>query len=375
MRRGTKRRLYEVQSTFVRRQLGARSLRPKHGLRKVVVLGAGVSRPFGLPLANALLGDMIQWHQLRGHIAPLERVFDFLEYFYPAFRRDGSWFPPAEDVLAMMEVALEYCKIRSPSSRGNPWREEEVKSRRSSLLRLLCEYLWSFQETINFRDFSIFRQFVRTNGARIIYITFNYDLLLETALSAEKIPFTYGLQFPSRGVAVLKPHGSINWYKKKTKLHPDVETFNLGECRDQRGNKLHEPGEGIKVCLTLNPRTLHFTKWKEPVIIPPTPMKQIENPDLKRIWAAFSSAIHTAKRLEVIGYSLPVADRLARLVLRKAGPPHSHSRRIIVVNPGKVKKTYQDAISRTCQFERLFFHDWITCGYGESGLSGPRGHV
>jgi hypothetical protein len=354
--------LSQIQSTLLRKPLAARSLPPKHGLRKVVVLGAGVSRSFGLPLANDLLKDMIEWQKPRGKDKQLALIFDFLEYFYPAFRRNRAWFPPAEDVLAMMEVALEYGKIRSPTSRGNPWREDEVLKRRSTFLRLLCEYLWSFQERIRLSDFARFQEFVRLNGSSVIYITFNYDLLLESALSAEQIPFSYALQFNANEVAVLKPHGSINWFKRATKLADGVEVFDLGSHIDPWGVTKNDPGDCIKACLTLDPATLRFQKWKEPVIVPPTPMKQIENPDLKRIWASFSSAVHATPRLEIIGYSLPVADRLARLVLRKAGPPHHHSRKIMVVNPGRVKKVYCEAIWKGCKFERIKFDAWVSRG-------------
>lgn len=306
------------------------------------------------------------WHKSRGQEDRLVPVINFLEYFYPAFRRDRLWCPPAEDVLAMMEVALEYYKIRSPISKGNRWRDDIVRSMRSRLLRLLCEYLWSFQESIRLSEFGTFRNFVRANGNQVIYITFNYDLLLESALSAEQIPFCYTLQFPPDGVAVLKPHGSINWFQKATKLPPSVPAYDLGSHIDPRGVEEHEQAECIQVCLTLDPKVLGFRTWKEPVIIPPTPTKQIENPDLRRIWASFASAVHTTKHLEIIGYSLPAADRLARLVLRKAGPPHSHRRRITVVNPGRVKKNYRETISKTCKFERLFFSDWVARGSGEA---------
>lgn len=354
--------LSRLQSTLLRKPLAARSLPQKHGLRKVVVLGAGVSRSFGLPLANDLLKDMIEWQAPRGKDKQLALIFDFLEYFYPAFRRNRAWFPPAEDVLAMMDVALEYGKIRSPTSRGNPWRDDEVLKRQSTFLRLLCEYLWSFQERVCVSDFAKFREFVRLNGTSVIYITFNYDLLLESALSAEQIPFSYTLQFKANEVAVLKPHGSINWFKKATRLADGVDVFDLGSHIDPWGKTKGDPGDCIKVCLTLDPATLRFKKWKEPVIVPPTPMKQIGNPDLKRIWASFSSAVHATPRLEIIGYSLPVADRLARLVLRKAGPPHHHNRKIMVVNPGLVKKVYREAIWKGCKFERIMFNDWVARG-------------
>lgn len=355
-------RLSEIESTLVCKPLAARSLPHSHGLRKVVVLGAGVSKSFGLPLADGLLKEMIEWQKSRGKESALARIFEFLEYFYPSFRRGRSWFPPAEDVLAMMEVALEYCTIRSSTSRGNPWREDEVMSRRSTFLRLLCEYLWSFQTGIRLGEFSLFRDFVRNNGTRVIYITFNYDLLLESALSAERIPFSYALQFNSDEVAVLKPHGSINWFKQTVKMADGVDTFDLGNHIDSRGVKRGSPADCIQVCLTLDPQMLRFRKWKEPVIVPPTPMMQIENPDLKRIWASFSSAIHATPQLEIIGYSLPSADRLARLVLRKAGPPHHGNRRIMVVNPGRVKRVYREAIWKGCKFSRVKFADWVARG-------------
>jgi hypothetical protein len=366
MRRG-KRTLSQIRSTLVPKRLRSRSFLKNHGLRKVVVLGAGASKSFGLPLATELLPAMIKWHQGQGRGSKLKDIFEFLEYFYPSFRRSRSRFPPAEDVLGMMEVALEYAKIRSSISRGNHWREELLKSIQSRFKRLLGEYLWAFQDGIKLSDLSTLRKFVRTNGTGIIYITFNYDLLLETALSAEKIPFCYALQFESGGVAVLKPHGSINWFAKTTKLGPGVRAFDLGDGRVDRGWRKEKQSDRIQVCTTLSPGKLGFRNWKEPVIIPPTPTKQIENQDLRRIWASFSSAIHTTKRLEIIGYSLPAADRLARLVLRKAGPPHSQNRQITIVNPGKVKKIYRDAISPKCNFARLYFNDWVAHGCGETG--------
>lgn len=49
--------LCRLKSTLIRRQLGARSPLVKHSVRKVIVLGAGTSKSFGLPLADKLLQD------------------------------------------------------------------------------------------------------------------------------------------------------------------------------------------------------------------------------------------------------------------------------------------------------------------------------
>lgn len=354
--------LSSLKSTILRNPIDRCGLPPKHGLRKVVVLGAGVSKPFGLPLANNLLEEMVAWQIRRGKAAALTRLYEFLEYFYPSFRRNRPHFPPAEDVLAMMDVALDYYNIRKSGTPGNPWRSDEVTSRRTLFLKMMSEYLWSFQDSISLDDFLPFRQFVRANGTQVIYITFNYDLLLESALSAENIPFSYSLPFARDGVSLLKPHGSVNWFVKTTPLNGSVDAFDFGCYINPHGVQRGSATESIKVCATLNPAELGFRKWKEPVIIPPTPMKQIENPDLKRIWASFSSAIHGTPRLEILGYSLPSADRLARLILRKAGPPHHHNRDVTIVNPGRVKKVYQEAIWKGCKFVRITFNGWVARG-------------
>jgi hypothetical protein len=115
--------LSRVASTLAPKKLGHRSFPKKHGLCKVIVLGAGASKSFGLPLATELLPEMIGWHRARGADSSLKDIFEFLEYFYPSFRRDRPRFPPAEDVLGMIEVALAYTKIRSSASSGNRWRE------------------------------------------------------------------------------------------------------------------------------------------------------------------------------------------------------------------------------------------------------------
>ena len=71
--------LSRVASTLVPKKLGHRSLPKKHGLRKVVVLGAGASKSFGLPLATELLPDMIGWHRARGGDSGLKDIFEFRE--------------------------------------------------------------------------------------------------------------------------------------------------------------------------------------------------------------------------------------------------------------------------------------------------------
>lgn len=325
----------------------------EHVPNETIVIGAGLSKAFGLPLADELLPMLAEWHSARS-VDRLDLIYDFLEFFYPLFDRSTNMhFPPAEDVLGMLDTAAAYAEIRG-RSRGYRWRKGRVSDTSRRFNRLLGEFLWSYQEPYAKgadSTLSALRAFVRTRGNNIVYVTFNYDLLLETALSLEGMPYTYTLDQTQRRIVVLKPHGSVNWFVKH-------------EGKVPRGYmKWIHLGTNIAVCETLDPRQLKFskTKWKDAAIIAPTPNKQIEIEELKRIWTSFSSSITAAAKLTIIGYSLPSADRLARLVLHRAGPRHSRSKKIFIVNPDDVEQTYRQAISPDCIFIKARFQDWVTC--------------
>ena len=318
-------------------------LRKKHNLRRVVVFGAGLSKAFGLPLASELLQSVLSWYREKHGERKLNLLYDFLDYFYPSLDRDTSDYPLFEDVLGMLDTAEIYIQIRNPHLRGYKWRHDSVRSVRSRLVRSLTEYLWERQTAaLDKSQITLLCDLVRRVGTNAIYITFNYDLLLETALSHENIAYTYTISRKPNVVSVLKPHGSINWfYASEIDTLPSTEHW----------IKL---GSNIIVSRHLDPEKLGFRNWKESVIIPPTPNKQIGLFELKKTWTAFSSAITNTPELLVIGYSLPVIDRLSRLILRRAGPQHS-CKKILVVSPGDVEDTFRGYISPTAEFIRERF--------------------
>jgi hypothetical protein len=102
-------------------------------------------------------------------------------------------------------------------------------------------------------------------------------------------------------------------------------------------------------------------RWvdREPVIVTPTPNKQFELFELRKIWTGISAAIHSARRVLFVGYSLPDSDRTARLVLRRAGPPHHRNRLIEVVDPSDQESRMKDRISPSLIYHRLKFEEWI----------------
>lgn len=334
-------------NTLLALPIATSRLTKNHGLRRVVVLGAGVSRTFGLPLASQLFPQMVDWIHQRGEEHRLSPVFQFLEFFYPRFAKSSGWFPPAEDVLGMLDAALLYNALRSGNV-GYRWRSGPIEAFRIRFARLLGEYLWSFQKSVSDADLACLRRLVASNGTRTVYVTFNYDLTLETALAAEGIPYSYSLQ-PGRpsAVSVLKPHGSINWYRRTSHFDAtDPRFFALGpELAAGTSHRLAETGRGVS---------------KEPFIIPPTPNKQFTTEELRRTWMAFSVCIASSPEVIAAGYSMPDADRMARIVLNRAGPRHSARRRVRVINPSvEVREAYVNCVSPKCEFVASTFREWV----------------
>lgn len=329
----------ETQNSILRRRYFGTRLSKGHGLRHVVILGAGVSSSQGIPVAKNLLEEVLKF----GGPRPLDIVMEFLEYIYPTFKRGGAWYPLAEDVLGMLDVAENYCGIRG-RSRGYRWREGVIKQVRDRFLRSLGTYLWSFQHTEMSQSHPL-RRFVRLFCKHVVYITFNYDLTLETALSLEGVPYGYGIPIPTNGVAIIKPHGSINWLYKTADFpsQEPVKWFDLGPtivCYS-----LLQPAKG----------------WSDrpSAIIPPAPSKRIEEHEFKKMWTSFSSVVHSANSLAIVGYSLPEADRLSRLVLRRSVLT-SKQRTIVVVNQNStVERVYKENLSDSVKFVPRKFEEWV----------------
>lgn len=331
----------ELKNTVVKRHTFGTRLMKYHGIEKVIILGAGVSKSMDIPLATDLLKEMFHWD---GACRPLDILYDFLEFAYPTFRRSGGhWYPLAEDVLGMLVVAQQYNGIRG-RSRGYRWRKGLLEQVGDRFLRLLGGYLWSFQNS-TMDSYHPLRRFVRMFRNRAVYVTFNYDLGLETALSCEGIPYSYGIPIPTKGVSVIKPHGSINWFYK-TEHFPKGESENWFDL----GSKI--------VC---NCFLLPHKEWvdRPPAIVPPSPFKTIEVDEFRRMWTSFSSVVHSIADLTIVGYSLPQADRLSRLILRRSVLA-SRKHRIFVVNPDRdIGRVYKENLSDTVFLIPRMFEEWV----------------
>lgn len=319
---------------------------PKH----VFVFGAGFSVPAGAPAAAHLLRRAILWNLSREKPISTKLVDSFCDYFYPSLSRHKDEFPDAEDMLGLMDAAQEYDGIRG-RGRGYKWRTGYLVDARRQLVRLIGEFLWSFQNESTFSKIQFIRNIVRSHRSHTVFVTFNYDLLLETALTQESVEFSYALDKTNSGRnVILKPHGSINWFDPAD--FANARKWQRDKCVEFL-NRIWILPEGVPSFVSegINPPY---------ILIAPTPHKQIEREFLKRQWTSFSSSIHSCPSITIVGYSLPAADRLARIVLRRAGSPHNTSRRVTVIDPNPdLAEHYKRTISPRINFVEDFCQNYF----------------
>ena len=154
------------------------------------------------------------------------------------------------------------------------------------------------------------------------FISFNYDTLVEEALSNLDLTFSYGFgtksinyapsfagfrHDPNAALKVYKLHGSVNWAR---------------------------PGsQGRK--LTVYRSYADFYRAKiPPIIVPPTWRKQFIG-QLGDIWNGALKAIETATRLIVIGFSIPETDVHFKYLMAAGLQNNISLREILFVNPDR----------------------------------------
>lgn len=146
-------------------------------------------------------------------------------------------------------------------------------------------------------------------------VSLNWDTLVEIQARALGRPVSYSGATISGGTRILKPHGSIDWFRSsRTGKLSSREFF----APLFRGYLRYRP-------LSEEP---HFFGVPEdfaalfnrvpPVIVAPTHIKAVPAGPLRRIWGEVYRALAKASDVIIIGYSMPPSDHLIRVMLQRA---------------------------------------------------------
>jgi NAD-dependent SIR2 family protein deacetylase len=192
-----------------------------------------------------------------------------------------------------------------------------------------------------------------------VIITFNYDVMLDYAMEFNLIKPNYCLPIPpsSGGFKLLKLHGSLNWAKCKSCEHLQIvpaSPIPAGHIP----SPLLKNGDQINfkmvthVLKNTECEECHEKDTLEPIIIPPTWSKVIENSPLIKVWETAVEEIKNAFQLIVIGYSMPPTDTFFQYLLTLGLFSNAKLHRVVVVNKDNsedLKGRYKKVFSRSLQ--------------------------
>ncbi len=311
---------------------------------RVLFLGAGFSRPAGLPLGSELFSEVRDLIRAKyGAETAFERDLKRYIRYVSACEGKSVDFDDIdyEEFLGFLDVEhfLRLEGSDTHSDEGN-----------ASQLMVRCAIAEILHRLTPKEPPALYRAFARKLNPFDVVFTFNYDTLLESALKAENVPYRL---FPQRyakigptmntvdhskesdeEVIVLKLHGSIDWcdrsgYEERVELMTgiwgddyEVEDPVFGAGRLVASTPLTDGPRGpadplrkIHRVRNLEP-LIQLDHWSwSPLISAPSAAKLPYLGRLRNLWWDSQGFGGANLSVGVVGYSLPPHDEYARQVL------------------------------------------------------------
>lgn len=310
--------------------------------RVVLILGAGATLADGLrrpvksqpPLDRGFFSNV-----LPAYGTVLRPVTEYIQEHYGAGLRD-----PGRDSLERV-MAILYTDVFGGEL------EQEAYTALLTLIRVFVHRLATTTNdipmTVRCLVYRLIVGFLNDGIAapNITVITFNQDIQVEKALDAIQhtkgraaqpvvsFPHCYNLPKPARlsaptdpaeptfemgqdevqGIAVLKLHGSLNWYSRHNTPNPT-----RGRLFDPTRLIRITRRKSINPAMTVDVSPGGRLKFTFPIVVPPVVHKSgILHEDLKPLWRLAEERLESADRVIIFGYSCPMNDwESANLVCR-----------------------------------------------------------
>ncbi len=304
---------------------------------RLFIVGAGFSKPAGLPLGAELLEQVRERLQIKfqsyGWDGPFEKEIEEWRKLYP--RRHLT----LESVLAYSHRKHFLQLIGS----------DEYFSHGSRTIVAVRQAIQEILTTCTpIPSPSLYIEFVNRLTAYDTILTFNYDTLLEDAL--DKIGKPYSLtpewwlaehsqqlaqkEFLKRYVEVVKLHGSIDWYDKN--YHDEARRYHGEFGHDvpdndpifgstpsipfeslARGEVESDHGENLLARVFRVPNHRGYFPFTDksytvvPFLLPPAYDKILGHDPIRDLWRNMHRTLDAYSAIIVIGYSMPPYDGYA----------------------------------------------------------------
>jgi len=306
-------------------------------MKTVFILGAGASARAGVPMMAEFLDRAERLLPPASHDASRD-VFRAIAQLQGVFAKSYLDLENIEAVFGAIEMAglLEKLADRDAAS---------IATLREHLITLIVQ---TIEATSRFpvregvaQPADPYGQFVhvvkslsKTSNRRMTFsfVTFNYDLTLDHALTFHGLTPNYGLP-PNQvvdGWLLLKLHGSINW--GVCPECKEIVPWHMGEMpvpRPHSETMRYSVGSNIGQKRHCNNRPL----LDPPIIVPPTWNKNDYHSGLSAVWQKAATELGQAENIFVIGYSLPESDAFFRYLFALGTVGDTRLKRLWVINP------------------------------------------
>ncbi|MFZ0978974.1 MAG: SIR2 family protein [Candidatus Acidiferrales bacterium] len=312
---------------------------------RIFILGAGFSRPAGLPLASELWEEVLR--RARGMSGRASFFVDDLNE-YIEFRRRcyGDTLDPNqvdfEDFMAFLDVE-HYLGLRGKDTWSTDGNEGQV------VVKTLIGEILTERTPARDEIPELYLKFARLLQPTDIVLTFNYDVLLERALESIRLPFRL---FPSRlgsvddsrdfasvdmtkeELVLLKLHGSVDWFDRSFYSTLDANFLQQGSSHHPT-HPVFNPSSPLNIaplidgpCFKNDPlrqmyRVLDIEKLYDkgilfhatPSLLNPSSVKILYSKMLRDFWWGLGASGILNFGMVIIGFSMPQQDDYARQVL------------------------------------------------------------
>lgn len=287
------------------------------------LFGAGASISTGIPLTKQFLPRLIQ-DPIDDRLLGLK---SFIQEFFSESLTLGTY-PKFEQVLSLLDIAINEDHYIS-----NKYHHKYLRQLRSDL-----DYLtWKMLEQSSTDDnFNIFNQFIDKTPASSLFLSLNYDTLIDHSIVRKYHNINYGIQFSkvhssidlnrnNLSPTLLKLHGSINWL-----FCPNCQTF---YC--YLGN--HE----IRKIFNQSPEVCHYDQaYLKGILISPTWRKNYNLAPISLMWIKAGKLLRDVKKITFVGYSLSDIDMKVIYLLKRSLFNNRHNPCIEVVDPDPTEKVF-----------------------------------
>lgn len=355
----------------------------------VFVLGAGASKPDGLPLQRDILPILFDTgnpdiSQSRlgleiktfladnfcvdpdaGDFPKLEAVFGFLDYFILQHESLNAFYNLAR-IRQLKEnlIKIIHCIVNLKTDQLSPtyhrfWEVVARTNMNTSIITLNYDTLMEqafapMYRRVGYIDFCIF---LMNYDRRSCLAEYNFWV-------NPKEPVRHGGSGTPTAFKVMKLHGSLNWKYCNCCNQALLTTWDRHIDLNRGtfvGHTLPDRKEYDYFC------PLDQTEFQT-LIMPPSYLKALNNPVLSGLMCEAAREIRAAKRIIFIGYSLSDADVHIKALFKKNLMPDTD---ILVVNPRKtddIRHNYLSLSSRT-RFLPVSFETFVSDGAMEAELS------